>query len=362
MTEKNQDNVWSVGYIYLGGQMVAEYKNGTTYFAHGDHLGSTRVATKVDKTMQASYDLMPYGESSNPDTTITHKFTGLERDSKDSEPGLDDTWFRKYSALCGRWLSPDPLFGSPSDPQSLNRYAYVLNDPVNLIDPLGLQCQDQEFLGFIDVYDWENEVWYSQWQIQTWRSCGPQRFGGDRNGGPGGNGQAQPPAPQPQQAQQQSLCNDPKYRNAVNFISANLGYAQQIAQGLNTTTANVLGHSGLESTYGTSPIARNNNNYFGLTVGRQFGGTIGNTTTPDGRTFGVYPAPGFLTSGLSFAGSVHGQRVAGTTNPEGYAAALTTRPQGATIGAFNSEPGYAQLLAKVINLILRLMPCATGTP
>jgi len=39
-----------------------------------------------------------------------------------------------------RWLSPDPLAGSVFDPQSLNRYAYVLNNPVNLIDPLGLQC------------------------------------------------------------------------------------------------------------------------------------------------------------------------------------------------------------------------------
>ncbi len=38
----------------------------------------------------------------------------------------------------GRFSSPDPLAGSVADPQTLNRYAYTLNDPVNFADPLGL--------------------------------------------------------------------------------------------------------------------------------------------------------------------------------------------------------------------------------
>src|SRR6266852_2776497 len=37
-----------------------------------------------------------------------------------------------------RFSSPDPLSGSLGDPQSLNKYPYALNDPGNLIDPLGL--------------------------------------------------------------------------------------------------------------------------------------------------------------------------------------------------------------------------------
>src|SRR3989442_4022743 len=44
-----------------------------------------------------------------------------------------------YNSGQGRWLSPDPIGGDISNPQSLNRYAYVLNNPTNLIDPLGLQ-------------------------------------------------------------------------------------------------------------------------------------------------------------------------------------------------------------------------------
>ncbi|MFQ5874392.1 MAG: RHS repeat-associated core domain-containing protein, partial [Dehalococcoidia bacterium] len=46
--------------------------------------------------------------------------------------------FRYDSSRLGRFLTPDPIAGSPLDPQSLNRYAYVRNDPVNLSDPLGL--------------------------------------------------------------------------------------------------------------------------------------------------------------------------------------------------------------------------------
>ncbi|MGH9353045.1 MAG: RHS repeat-associated core domain-containing protein, partial [Terriglobia bacterium] len=38
----------------------------------------------------------------------------------------------------GRWYTPDPLGGDITNPQSLNRYAYALNNPTTLTDPLGL--------------------------------------------------------------------------------------------------------------------------------------------------------------------------------------------------------------------------------
>ncbi len=68
----------------------------------------------------------------------TYKFTGWERDG---ETGLDHTLFRQYISAPGRWMTPDPAGLAAvdlSNPQSLNRYAYVMNNPVNFIDPLGL--------------------------------------------------------------------------------------------------------------------------------------------------------------------------------------------------------------------------------
>jgi RHS repeat-associated protein len=83
-------------------------------------------------------DYEPFGEF-RPGTTCSvptdFRFAGMQFDS---ETGLYHTWFRQYDATQGRWLGVDPLPGSPNDPQSLNRYVYVANDPVNLVDPYGL--------------------------------------------------------------------------------------------------------------------------------------------------------------------------------------------------------------------------------
>ncbi|PYV25097.1 MAG: hypothetical protein DMG24_09785 [Acidobacteria bacterium] len=54
----------------------------------------------------------------------------------------DPTPNRRYTYGLGRWLSPDPLAGEVAKPQSLNRYAYVGNNPTSLIDPLGLMYCD----------------------------------------------------------------------------------------------------------------------------------------------------------------------------------------------------------------------------
>jgi len=58
-----------------------------------------------------------------------------------SNAGLVDFLFRRYPPAQGRWISPDPAgLGAVdiSNPQTWNRYAYVANNPLNAIDPLGL--------------------------------------------------------------------------------------------------------------------------------------------------------------------------------------------------------------------------------
>ncbi len=130
---------WDIGYIYLNGQLAAQYSNGTTYFVHPDHLGSTRLVTGLNQAVVQNLDYLPFGELNSSNSGITtHEFTGDERDA---ETGLDHTWFRQYSSSLGRWMHPDPAglaAVDPGNPQSWNRYAYVLDNPLNLIDPLGL--------------------------------------------------------------------------------------------------------------------------------------------------------------------------------------------------------------------------------
>ena len=108
-----------------------------------DHL-SVRLTTDGNGTVVGDQGHYPgvYPERSRRreswysiSTTTKWQFTTYERDP---ESGLDYAVFRYDSSRLGRFMSPDPLAGTIFNPQSLNRYAYVLNDPVNLIDPLGL--------------------------------------------------------------------------------------------------------------------------------------------------------------------------------------------------------------------------------
>ncbi|MGB6481991.1 MAG: RHS repeat-associated core domain-containing protein [Candidatus Acidiferrales bacterium] len=128
---------WWAGYVYANNQFIAEYTNSTTYFVHPDHLGSTRLMTGVNQSIYDSMDFMPFGEQILGGTGTTHKFTGYPRDS---ESDLDYATFRYNSSRQGRFMSPDPYnFGANlTNPQSWNGYAYVLNNPLALTDPLGL--------------------------------------------------------------------------------------------------------------------------------------------------------------------------------------------------------------------------------
>jgi RHS repeat-associated protein len=74
-----------------------------------------------------------------PDAT-EHEFTGKERDA---ESGNDYFGARYYASSMGRFSSPDPsglYYADMTNPQSLNLYSYVLNNPLRFVDPNGLYC------------------------------------------------------------------------------------------------------------------------------------------------------------------------------------------------------------------------------
>jgi RHS repeat-associated protein len=77
----------------------------------------------------------PFGESWYNASNDKLLFTSYERDS---ESGNDYAMARYNVNRLGRFSSPDPLSGSRVNPQSLNKYAYAKNDPVNLSDPTGM--------------------------------------------------------------------------------------------------------------------------------------------------------------------------------------------------------------------------------
>ncbi|MCK5341954.1 MAG: RHS repeat-associated core domain-containing protein, partial [Candidatus Heimdallarchaeota archaeon] len=63
------------------------------------------------------------------------RFTG---EQMDDETGLMYLRARYYDPDIGRFINKDPFVGFISDTQSLNRYSYVKNNPINSVDPLGL--------------------------------------------------------------------------------------------------------------------------------------------------------------------------------------------------------------------------------
>jgi RHS repeat-associated protein len=87
-----------------------------------------------------------------------HKYTSYERDGN----GGDDAMMRRYQSSWIRFSQPDPYDGSYSlaDPQSLNRYSYVQNDPVNFVDPSGLLrvCYYSQWGYLIDVHGAPNGI------------------------------------------------------------------------------------------------------------------------------------------------------------------------------------------------------------
>lgn len=97
------------------------------------------------------FDYQPFGEEIGAGVgqrTTSQGYGGSDSSrqryaltERDEATGLDHTWWRKYEQSAGRWTSPDPFGGSMdiSNPQSFNRYAYVGNDPINFVDPNGLQ-------------------------------------------------------------------------------------------------------------------------------------------------------------------------------------------------------------------------------
>jgi len=129
VVEKEVDGVIR-NFFYLGSKVIAHKEAGETLYYGTDHLGSSVLMT--DATGQAVWTgaVTPFADSETTEGLSEHvMFTGKELDT---DTGLYYYNARWYDPNLGRFITEDPIRDGP------NWYAYVSNDPINKIDPDGL--------------------------------------------------------------------------------------------------------------------------------------------------------------------------------------------------------------------------------
>lgn len=107
-------------------------------YYHADHLGSASVVTRRDGTVRLAYQYSAFGAETYALDTRAVDPTHLYSDQAfDTETGLYEYDSRYYDPLLGRFIQPDALTPDVYNPQALNPYSYVLNNPFRYIDPTG---------------------------------------------------------------------------------------------------------------------------------------------------------------------------------------------------------------------------------
>ncbi|MDD1682763.1 MAG: RHS repeat-associated core domain-containing protein [Methanoregula sp.] len=132
----------NTSYYFANTERVARQDpDGKKYYYHGDHLGSTSIVTNATGTVVESVAYLPYGETqSRAGSGSTYLYTDQELDP---ESGLYYFDARYYSPGMMRFVEPDSVIADVNNPQNLNRYSYVLNNPLKYTDPTGHTEEDR---------------------------------------------------------------------------------------------------------------------------------------------------------------------------------------------------------------------------
>jgi RHS repeat-associated protein len=124
---------------YVSGPMgtLARIKDGTITYLHPDHLGSAVAGTDSNSAVAWRESYTPYGEAMVINAANDNQ-AGFTGHIKDATTGLNYMQARYYDPVIGRFLSIDQVtFMDTGKPGMFNRYAYTLNNPINMIDPDG---------------------------------------------------------------------------------------------------------------------------------------------------------------------------------------------------------------------------------
>ncbi len=125
---------------------LAVERGGQLYYYHADGLGSIAAITDAAHTVIQSYEYDSYGMVT-PATSFrnSYVYTGREWDK---ETGLYYYRARYYDPIEGRFISKDPIGLAGG----INVYAYVQNNPINRIDPLGLRPLNENEKSLLSPY------------------------------------------------------------------------------------------------------------------------------------------------------------------------------------------------------------------
>ncbi len=124
----------------FGGQRIAMCQGqGPFTCLHADHLGSTLAATDSNGTVLGGNQPRYYAYGAERQPSIASLPTSFTYTGQRSDVGTGLMYYgaRYYDSRLGTFIQPDTMVSQPSNPQSLNRYAYGLGSPVKYRDPTG---------------------------------------------------------------------------------------------------------------------------------------------------------------------------------------------------------------------------------
>jgi RHS repeat-associated protein len=149
LSELDGSGTFLRSHVYANGRLLATFTSAGTEFALGDWLGTKRVVARQDGTVAGSCISLPFGDELICGGNVSlsgHHFTGQVHDKESSN---DFFQARYYSNNVGRFVTPDwsddpdaVPYADFSNPQSLNLYSYVSNNPVTGTDPDGHGCDN----------------------------------------------------------------------------------------------------------------------------------------------------------------------------------------------------------------------------
>src|SRR6266571_4199862 len=125
----------NTSYYFANNELIAKKNpDGTMNYVHNDHLGSASVITDASGNVVENTTYDPWGEIKSGGTKSKFLYTGQENDP---ETGLDYYNARYYNAHIRHFTQPDTFTSNIYDPQDLNEYSYVKNNPIRYTDPSG---------------------------------------------------------------------------------------------------------------------------------------------------------------------------------------------------------------------------------